>query len=127
MLDTAVKFTLIEKGIIPVPKNQASQDDIEKWIKDTRTLAARWPFGKGKSVAQRCTRGLCHSAGLRRALSYFRSRAFKRGPTPVNSSDSGIPKPFASRVRVFSVRLCWPRSMPLIWVQCRSQRSARSS
>jgi hypothetical protein len=49
MLDTAMTFLLIEKGAIPVPE-QASQDEIEQWVRRTRTLAARWPFGNGAAA-----------------------------------------------------------------------------
>ena len=54
--------------------------------------------------------------------------AFARdGPTPANSSDSGMPSPFARRVIVLRVRLYCPRSIPLMWVQCRLHRSASCS
>jgi hypothetical protein len=50
MLDTAMTFMLVEKGIIQTP-DQASQEEIVEWIESTRKLAGRWPFGKAKAEA----------------------------------------------------------------------------
>ena len=51
-----------------------------------------------------------------------------RGATiPAKRADKLTPRPRDTRVSVLSFRSYWARSMPLMWVQCRSARSARCS
>ena len=43
------------------------------------------------------------------------------------SSDRPTPSPRDTRVSVLSFRSYWPRSIPLMWVQCNFTRSASCS
>ena len=63
-------------------------------------------------------------ADVERALDHRRARG---ATTPAKRADKLTPKPRDTRVSVLSFRSYWARSMPLMWVQCRSARSPSCS
>ena len=81
-------------------------------------------------------------ADVARALDHRRARCEERTPVategerfrrargatiPAKSAAKLTPRPRDTRVSVLSFRSYWARSMPLMWVQCRSARSPRCS
>ena len=81
-------------------------------------------------------------ADVERALDHRRARCEERFPVategerfrrargvtiPAKSAAKLTPRPRDTRVSVLSFRSYWARSMPLMWVQCRSARSPSCS
>ena len=81
-------------------------------------------------------------ADVARALDHRRARCEERTPVategeprrrargvtiPAKSAAKLTPRPRDTRVSVLSFRSYWARSMPLMWVQCRSARSPSCS
>ena len=81
-------------------------------------------------------------ADVERALDHRRARCEERTPVategarfrrargatiPAKRADKLTPRPRDTRVSVLSFRSYWARSMPLMWVQCRSARSPSCS
>ena len=81
-------------------------------------------------------------ADVERALDHRRARCEERSPVategerfrrargatiPAKRADKLTPRPRDTRVSVLSFRSYWARSMPLMWVQCRSARSPSCS
>ncbi len=81
-------------------------------------------------------------ADVARALDHRRARCEERSPVategerfrrargatiPAKSAAKLTPRPRDTRVSVLSFRSYWARSMPLMWVQCRSARSPSCS
>ena len=81
-------------------------------------------------------------ADVERALDHRRARCEERTPVategerfrrargatiPAKSAATLTPRPRDTRVSVLSFRSYWARSMPLMWVQCRSARSPSCS
>ena len=81
-------------------------------------------------------------ADVERALDHRRARCEERTPVategerfrrargatiPTKRADKLTPRPRDTRVSVLSFRSYWARSMPLMWVQCRSARSPSCS
>ena len=81
-------------------------------------------------------------ADVERALDHRRARCEERTPVategarfrrargatiPAKRADKLTPRPRDTRVSVLSFKSYWARSMPLMWVQCRSARSPSCS